>query len=152
MKRIIKIIIAFNLLLFLTACSNKEKIDSAKFKDVMTSKGYNVVDVTEKTDSDAATSVLIAMSKDNTYQVEFFELVNEETAINTYNINKSNFLENKSSKYSQTEKDVKNYSKYTLTSSGKYMVVSRIENTLVYANVTDDKKDEIKSVLKELGY
>ena len=47
---------------------------------------------------------------------------------------------------------MKNYSKYTLQSDNKYMVVSRIEDTVVYVKVDSKYKDQIKDLLKEIGY
>ena len=35
--------------------------------------------------------------------------------------------------------------------NGKYMVVSRIDNTVIYVNVNDNYKDTVKDILKELG-
>ena len=32
------------------------------------------------------------------------------------------------------------------------MVVSRIENTVIYLNVADEYKDTVKNILEELGY
>ena len=52
----------------------------------------------------------------------------------------------------ETNVELKNYSKYTLLSSGKYMVVSRINNTVIYVNADANYKDNIKNILDELGY
>ena len=58
----------------------------------------------------------------------------------------------KSNSSVQTNINGKNYSKYTLSSDGKYMIVSRINNTVVYLDVDSSYKDEIKTILNELGY
>lgn len=46
----------------------------------------------------------------------------------------------------------KNFQKYTLSTESKYKVISRIDNTVIYLNVDDNYKEEVKNVLKELGY
>lgn len=58
----------------------------------------------------------------------------------------------KSNSSAQTNISGKNYSKYTLSSGEKYMVVSRINNTVVYLDVNSNYKDEVKTILSELGY
>ncbi len=47
---------------------------------------------------------------------------------------------------------MKNYSTYSLTTNGKYKYLSRIDNTLIYIDASDDYKDAIKDIIKELGY
>ncbi len=76
----------------------------------------------------------------------------ESSAIGFYQNNASRFETMKANSSAQTNISGKNYSKYTLSSSGKYMVVSRINNTVVYLNVDSSYKDEVKTILSELGY
>ena len=42
--------------------------------------------------------------------------------------------------------------KYTLTTSGTYYAVSRIGNTVVAGTAEESDKEEMKKVLRELGY
>ena len=69
-----------------------------------------------------------------------------------YNNNKSIFESTKSGASTESNINGKNYSKYTLTSNGKYMVVSRVANTVAFVNVSSDLKDNVNTILKELGY
>ena len=46
----------------------------------------------------------------------------------------------------------KNYSKYTLEANGKYSVVSKINNTILYVNVDSQYKDTVKDIIDEIGY
>ena len=45
-----------------------------------------------------------------------------------------------------------NNSKYTLKTKDEYKVVSRIEDTVIYADVDEKYEDEVKEILKEMGY
>ena len=45
-----------------------------------------------------------------------------------------------------------NSEKYSLKTGGRYMVISRIENTVVYVNASDTYKKEIDETLKEINY
>jgi len=89
---------------------------------------------------------------DDDYQIEFYELSNEENAIDMYATNKIRFETSKGNSSAVTNFDFKNYSKYTLTTNGKYKVLSRIDNTLIYIDVDKDYKDIVKDLLKEIGY
>lgn len=135
--------------------ANKEKtpISANQFKNVMTQKGYEITDATSQfAQYDYVKQVYVAGNSYTSYQIEFYELADETTALGFYNNNATTFQNQKSSSSAETNVNGKNHSKYTLSSSGKYMVVSRIDNTVVYLSVNDTYKDEVKSILKELGY
>lgn len=125
-----------------------------EYKSFMEEKRFNVID---------ANSALSSISQikqayfaiDNasySYQIEFYELVDEESAIAFYDSNKNSFEQSKGNASAETNVQGKNYAKYTLSSNGKYMVVSRIDNTFIYVSVADQYGDIIKDILKEIGY
>ena len=119
----------------------------------MQNLNYFVQDATSQFEEyDYVKEVYISAQKELEYQIEFYELNTEQDAISSYNINKSKFEAKKSSTSTYTEVALGNNSKYTLTSNGQYMVVSRIENTFIYVHVDEEYKDEVKKILKELGY
>lgn len=134
---------------------NKEKtsITASSFYTTMSQKEYSVQDATSQfSDYDYVQQVYIAASNDYSYQIEFYELSDDSYATSFYNNNKSIFESSKGNASAETSVSLKNYSKYTLSSSGKYSVVSRIDNTVIYVNVDDKYKDTVKAVLDELGY
>ena len=45
-----------------------------------------------------------------------------------------------------------NYEKYTQETEGLYMVLTRVDNTLLYVKAPDNAKEPINSFIKELGY
>ena len=94
----------------------------------------------------------LAISSDYSYQLEFYELLDDAYATAFYNNNKTIFENAKGKVTSETNVNLKNSSKYTLSSNGLYMVVSRINNTVIYLKVNDTYRDTVKDVLKELGY
>lgn len=67
-----------------------------------------------------------------------------------YKINKAKF-EN-SAATSQVTFNGKNYSSYSITTGGKYKFVERVEKTVIYLNVDKEYKDDVKDLVKELGY
>lgn len=135
--------------------SNKEKtpITASDFYTTMSQKGYSLRDANSQYSSyNYIKQVYLAISKDYSYQIEFYELLDDSYATIFYNTNKSNFESSKGNAVAETNVELKNYSKYTLLVNDKYMVISRIGNTVMYVNVDNDYKDTVNSLLDELGY
>lgn len=131
--------------------AEKNPITTEQFKSTMKDKGFTIYSAKSQfSEYDYIEDVYIAQKSN--YQIEFYELSDSETASMFYNNNKEIFESSKSTVASQSNKDLKNSSKYVLQSNGKYMVVSRIDNTVVYLSVSDTYKDEVKNLLDEIGY
>lgn len=149
----IVIVVAIVGVVFISLNKEKTAITASDFYTTMSQKGYLVQDASSQfSDYNYVKKSYIATSKDYSYQIEFYELADDSYATSFYNNNKSIFESSKGNVSAETSVGLKNYSKYTLSSNGKYMVVSRINNTVIYVDVNDSYKDTVKSVLKELGY
>ena len=132
---------------------NKEKIPmtTESFKTTMEEKGFDIQNAKDQFEEyDYVKQVYIALNGD--YQIEFYELSDVDYAVGFFNNNKSIFEQSKGNTSANTNVNLKNYSKYTQSSNGKYKVVSRIDNTVIFLNVDDKYKDDVKSLLDELGY
>jgi len=159
MKKSVKIIIAILIVILIAGVSvffllNKEKtsITAEEFKTIMVDKGYTFVDVKQQfAIYDFIEKAYIAL-KDKDYQIEFYETSDNESAIYLYNHNMSLAENKKTSGHIRTTMQGKNYSEYTLISEGKYKYISRINNTMVYVDVDTEYQEEVKEILKELGY
>lgn len=152
-KQLLMGLMCFVVLFTLTGCGNKTAITSDDFKSKMESSGYTVQEATNQmSDYDYIKQVYIAISSDSTYQIEFYELSDNDYASSFFNNNKKTFEDSKSSGSTKTSVSVDNNEKYTLTTNGKFKVVSRIDNTVIYLNVDDNYKSSVKDVLKNLGY
>lgn len=160
MKKFVIVVIAVIILLvailgmvFMNLSKEKTSISSLDFKNIMQEKGYTISDATGQfADFDYVQQVYVAQNINLNYQIEFYEFSDDAYAIEFYNNNREIFESSKSSASTETSSDLKNSSKYTLSSNGKYMVVSRINNTAIYVDVPDDNRDTVKKILKELGY
>lgn len=159
MKRITIIIVILVAIIILIGIFfinfNKEKtpISAEEFYNFMQQKGYSLTDANSQfEDYDYIKKVYIAANSDYKYQIEFYEFTDDFYATSFYNNNKSIFESTKENTSAETSISLKNYSKYTLLSNDKYMVVSKINNTALYINVDDEYKDIGKSILDELGY
>ena len=150
---IVLIFLALIGIVFINLNKEKVSITASDFKNSMEQKGYIITDANSQfSQYDYVKQVYVASSGDYSFQIEFYELSDENYAIDFYNNNTSRFEESKGDASSKTSVSWKNYSKYTLSSNGKYMVVSRINNTAIYIDVDDKYKDTVKDILNELGY
>ena len=49
-------------------------------------------------------------------------------------------------------KESNNNSEYKISTNGRYMLLNKIDNTLIYANVEDKYKESVTTLIKQLGY
>lgn len=139
--------------IFINLNKEKDSITSSNFYTTMSQKGYTVQDANSQfSEYDYIKQAYIAANKDYSYQIEFYELLDDSYATSFYNNNKSIFESSKGNASTETNVELKNSSKYTLLSNSKYMVISRINNTVIYVKVDDSYKDTVKDILDELGY
>lgn len=137
--------------LLLTACGSKTALTNDQFAEKMEAAGYQIVDATDQFGEGEVEAVTLAI-KDDVYQIEFYVLPSNDQAVSAFNGNKSDFEQMKTSGSSTGEVSLGNYSYYGLTTDEGYYVVSRIDNTMIFINTSSEYKDEIKDVVKELGY
>ena len=132
---------------------NKEPITASEFKEKMENDDYEVFDVTNQNNLyEFIENAYVALKEKNKYQIEFYITDKEENAVFLFNNNKRKIEEYKTAKYSETKVDIGNNSKYTLTTEDTYKAISRIGNTMIYANVDKEYKEKVKEILEELGY
>ena len=133
---------------------NKESISANDFKNIMEDKDFEIVDVMDQFEEydEYIKKAYIALEEDYDYQIEFYKLDEEDDAISFYKTNKEKFEASKGSSSVETKVSMGNNSKYTLKTNDEYKVVSRIEDTVIYVDVDEKYEDEVKEILKEIGY
>lgn len=131
----------------------KTPIDAGDFQTKMTSEGYMVSDVTDQySEYSYIKNLYVARDSSDGYQLEFYVFSDESEAITYYNNMIKIFESNQGAISVNTHVNGKNYSRYALSSSGKYMIASRIADTVIYAQVDEIYKDDVKNSLSKLGY
>lgn len=152
---IMGIIMMLTFVITCTGCGITEKpsITADTFVSTMEAKGYEIVDAKDQfPDEDSIQKVFIAISPEKNYQIEFYDMVDIDAATILYNKNQQLFESSRGNVSGSTSAEIGNYSKYTLTTNGKYKAVSRIDNTVIYLNVPESVKETVAEVLKEIGY
>lgn len=136
------------LLIFTCACSIRHSLSSEIFQDKMENKSFTVQDTTEISDAEFIKKELVALKKE--YQIYYFESPTEEKGKQLYNINKSNIINN--NKVNIDEKNSSNFDRLKATNKKKVFYTVRIGNTVIYVEAEIKYKNEIKNILKDIGY
>jgi hypothetical protein len=113
---------------------------------------YTMTDATNQFKEGLVDSVQLA--KNDKYQIEFYVVPSIEQAKNAYQENKTNIekAEKAASVTSHKSVSVKNYSYYKATTGDLYYVISRVDNTFIYAVIPVKYKNEAADTIAELGY
>ena len=151
-RNILGTIGCFLILLILTGCGNKKVITTNDFKDITSNYGCASTDVLSQYAAYPYVKEATIAQNFEGWQVEFYVLDNVSNAKGMFETNKNNFIAKKANSSLETSANLGNYSSYSLTSGGYYMHVCRVDNTLLFVNVSENYKDKVKSLIDELGY
>ena len=133
--------------------SSKTTLTQDQFISKLENKGFLANDDSEQfMQYDYITSVAVASPSDLSYQIQFFTFLDESYAQKFYETNKSTFSRLASSDSPSVRTSGTGFDKFTVTTSNEFMEVSRIQNTCIYLKVDKAYKDDVKNVLKSLGY
>lgn len=131
----------------------KTPATAESFEALMTEKGFTVSRADSVVDEYSfVRNVVLAVSPDGSYQLEFYEFADSEYAGNFFASNKELFESAKVGSSSSASTSLKNFEKYTMTNSGRFYAVAVLDNTGIYVTADAEYKDAIKEILKELGY
>lgn len=128
----------------------KEPITAKKFGTVMEKQDFEIYDIYDQYAEYGYVEEAIVALED--YQIEFYVLDSTKNAERFYNHNVSLFEKSASSTKSKKSFSFKNGEQYKLTSNGSFMAITRIDDTVVYADVDVEYKDEVEKILEQLGY
>lgn len=130
--------------------NKKEPITVTEFRAKMSQEGLNVQ--TEYSYEMGVISKRVAKDYNSNYKIEFYKLSDVANATILYNSRKQLIESTEGWVSSKTSTETKNVSKYAVTAGGKYMVVSRVGDTVIYVNADSKYKDKIKDILKAINY
>ena len=150
MKKVLLICLIFLSAIFLVGCGDtKEALNSETFQEALKLKSFTVVDeTTSVSDKESIVAYYVATHPQAAYTLNFYVFKNEAAAQSYYVSERDRF----GGQGSYNELTVGNFSKYTQICNGKYGVVSRVGSTVLYANVDSVYRNELNTLLKEIGY
>ena len=129
----------------LVACS-RESIDIAEFQSTMTAANFEVIDATYQLDRSDVDLVLLAMAEN--YQIQLTEFSTTSAAERSFHYFMT-YAEDvhKSGNYTQRSSDGSNFSSFSLTASGIYVNLLRIENIVLFTEAPSEYRDEIREAI-----
>jgi predicted Holliday junction resolvase-like endonuclease len=137
---------------------NKKSISAETFRNFIERENFDINDSKEAVSEEELSKASVKQAyltkniEDKEYRINFFEFKDENSeqymyydAINTIR-NESNWNMTET-----IEKSMK-HAKYAAVTNGNYIVVSRIDNTLIWATIDVNKKQELIELLNKIGY
>lgn len=142
------------MIVFITGCSsNKIKVAATldSFNTVTTNKGFTVTNNTEAyKDVNYITGSMKAIYED--IEIEMVQYSDSETAGLAQDSHIESFNLLRSTGAHEVKDKGKNYYRYALVSNGRYMISSRIDNTLIFCKAMLDDKELVEKIMDELDY
>lgn len=137
-------------LIGLTGCVKKEPLEPSTFQKKVEEKGYAVQDITDQKDMEATSVALLALHSD--YEIEFYKLNSEGNAISMYNMLQTKIEKEKKAHAKEKERKNKHMQSYILETDMLYVVLSRIDNTILYGSTSTEHKKMLEEDIQSLGY
>lgn len=140
---------------------NKSTITSEEFKKYIEAKGFNIYNAEEYLENNSYTGYLkdglksgyiTNKNDENEYRINFYELKDENHTFYLYYDAILSTEKNNTGEFLEAKEENGNYYKYAALTNGYYEVIIKIDNTLIYGQIDANKRDELDSILNELGY
>ena len=140
------LVLIIGLSIFMSIKGNKKPIDADRFTEITSELGYDTSKVTT-----SSTVIDSYRAKKADYEINFYVTSNELAKKNFDRI-KLEYENNKDSSSIETSVSIGNYAKYSLSTNGYYMIVTKIDNTVMFTKVSEQYKNIIKDAFDKLGY
>lgn len=147
--------------LFSTLNRPRTAIDAREFQRVLEEAGHVVQDAMPEWEAAGAVSLphgnMEAMLRVNVeeFLMEFISFSTEERTLGAFWETRNDMeaiLRQGGGTTRHTELNFSNFNRFTLTASDHFMVISRIDNTIVFAIALEGNRDVINDILDQLGY
>jgi hypothetical protein len=155
MKRLKKVGIIFTIVVMaflLTGCGTKNVKTANDFVALAEDSNLSTKNIKEGQYASDNTIKEGYVAYNNNWQIEFYVLDTEATASSNFDTNVKIFEDSKGNSSSYVSLEGKNYEAYSLISNGQYMYICRVENTFIYANVSEEYQKDVKAFIKNFGY
>lgn len=138
-------------ILYFNSHNSYKLVNSIDFSNIVREEGYIFSDYTNEYDEEYLKNYYMA-KKDNK-NITYVVMNDSVKAKNLYTNIKATIMsyEGKKVKY-RSDINLKKFNKYEVTSNGKYGIVIKKNNVIIYSLVDEVNKSDIKDIYKKLGY
>ena len=148
MKKILLII----LVLFMTGCGSvKTATNVNNFENVALSKGFSTYKGSSEYDNVSYITEFSKVTLDDVV-IEMVVYSDSEYADKVQQAHIEEFNLRKSTGAQIIKNKGNNYYHYSLVSNNRYMLSTRVDNTLIFCRVMLEDKNLVDSIIEELGY
>lgn len=148
---VIASIIAVKAIMIKKVNSIKE-ITADQFKQKLSDKGYYISSSMNEQSPKYLKTAYTAISKDQTYDIKFYEAQTEEDALTNIFLKEKEAIAKESNKKVLKDIKIKQYNYYEVIINDKIYIVIRNSKTVIITKIEQNKEKEIKSILKEFNY
>lgn len=144
----------------LSGCGlKKTAITAEEFSSKMEDEGYQMVDITNQYEE--VENALLAMNLDDGYKIEYYNFADEDSARTAYNQTANKFDKQYNVKMMSMNLTFNHSQSLYFTGQGKdadgnklesYVHISRVDDTMILVVADNEYRDDIKAIIKELGY
>lgn len=144
----------------LSGCGlKKTAITAEEFSSKMEDEGYQMVDITNQYEE--VENALLAMNLDDGYKIEYYNFADEDSARTAYNQTANKFDKKYNVKMMSMNLTFNHSQSFYFTGQGKdadgnklesYVHISRVDDTMILVVADKEYRDDIKAIIKELGY
>lgn len=144
----------------LSGCGlKKTAITAEEFSSKMEDEGYQMVDITNQYEE--VENALLAMNLDDGYKIEYYNFADEDSARTAYNQTANKFDKQYNVKMMSMNLTFNHSQSLYFTGQGKdadgnklesYVHISRVDDTMILVVADKEYRDDIKAIIKELGY
>lgn len=149
-KKVFLATLCFTIIVLITGCG-KKKISIDKFNKKMTNEGFTISDIGSK-EEDGVKKSNMAVDSNNVSAIIYYEFDKFENAKKLFNSAKEKISKLAVKGATSGTINRKKYLKYVLTNNDYYYVLSTIDNTMIYGVTKVENKNELKNLIKSLGY
>ena len=140
--------------LFITGCGSDKKknaITLDEFESAAELEGFNVID---NMDGYVNVSYILEskVAKYDDIEIEMIKYSDSDYASQVQEQQVQSFNMLKSTGAFVEKEKGSNYYKYALISNNRYMISTRVDDTLIFAKVMLEERENIDKVINELGY
>lgn len=132
--------------------NNYVNYSSNNFKDYMEENNYYISDVSNTNQNYNRVSKYY-IARINNYSIVYLYSDDEEKIIKSYTSVKDSIIDIETI-YVKDKIDIntKRFSKYSVNDNGKYMIVAKKGNSMIFSNANIEYKEKIDKVFEDLGY
>lgn len=150
MKKIFALILVLSTLFTLTACQNRTPLTIDAFTEIMEQNDYTAKNVTAYINTNGVDCTVL-LARDKNIKIWFYVFEETKEAKNTM-ANIEYQCDNMDGNKISSTINLGNFSKYSCSVNDELYIGSRIDNTVVLIETTDDQKGVANDILEALGY